>query len=428
MTVKKMMSSTVRNGGTPTGRLFHSQCFASHPLSTVPLSLTLQQRILTRLSVGTIVVAILGAILLLVGRYRYVVPFISKEGELPRTISVAFLGKSMIYFNDFPRFFEEIVSDGQELIQDSCLHGGASISTLLKTGNGMFPQFSVPKSVVGEYHHSSIHDYGSCTAKQLLLGYDVSLRDPAYSIFKDYNSTTYMNPCREDINYLAWSRDHYPHHTPTWDFVLINDNTRDPARNKTRTASIETLETTYVPWLLETGARPVFLWTQAYSLESTPERNMTGLDDVANFTSLTGAGLRSYVDMLSKHLPADQKPLIAPVGLGFLTIYEENIDMWRKLFHCDHIHASPLGSFLQGCIVHYTLTGRMPDKNLVLRHDMSTLWWRARMMQHAWEPANPFPTREEALYLYSVAERVAKDGFLPASYIHYQNGESADSQ
>jgi hypothetical protein len=60
-----------------------------------------------------------------------------------------------------------------------------------------------------------------------------------------------------------------------------------------------------------------------------------------------------------------------------------------------------------------------------LRHDMSTLWWRARMMQHAWEPANPFPTREEAVYLYSVAERVAKDGFLPASYIHYQNGESA---
>jgi hypothetical protein len=75
--------------------------------------------------------------------------------------------------------------------------------------------------------------------------------------------------------------------------------------------------------------------------------------------------------------------------------------------------------------VHYTLTGTRPDKDLVLRHDMSTLWWRARMMQHSWEPANPFPTLDEATYLYNVAERVAKEGYLPASYIHYQDGETA---
>jgi hypothetical protein len=398
---------------------FIRNCIASHPHYGSSFSLILQQRFLTRLGISVL----LGA-LVLVG--RYVVPFIPKaEEELHRTISVAFLGNSMFYFNDFPRFFEEIVSDGHSLIQDSCLHGGASITSLLRNGNGMFVEFSEPEAVVGEYHHSTIYDYGACTPEQLLLGYDVSLHDPAYSIFEDSTTPTYKNPCREDIAYLEWSQHHYPHHTPTWDFVLINDNTRNPSRAKTRAASLETLETTYVPWFLETGARPVFLWTQAYSIESTHSRNMTGLEDVGNFTSLTGAGLRSYVDMISKHMPADQKPLIAPVGLGYLTIYEENIDMWHKLFHCDHIHASPLGTFLQGCIVHYTLTGRMPDKDLVLRHDMSTLWWRARMMQHAWEPANPFPTREEAVYLYSVAERVAKDGFLPASYIHYQNGESA---
>jgi hypothetical protein len=46
------------------------------------------------------------------------------------------------------------------------------------------------------------------------------------------------------------------------------------------------------------------------------------------------------------------------------------------------------------------------------------------MMQHAWEPANPFPTRDEAIYLYDVAERVA-NGYLPPSYTNYQNGETA---
>jgi hypothetical protein len=404
-------------------------CFTSLRFSSLTLSLSLlsfyfQKELLTRLGIGAVALATVVG-LVLVG--RDIIPFTPKDSHLlPHTISVAFIGNSMFYFNDFPRFLEELVSDGHQLSQDSCLHGGASIPSLLKNGNGMNPQFAVPKAVVGEWNGAPIHDFGACTAEQLLFGYDVSLHDPAYSIFAQDNSTTDRNPCLDDINYLKWSEHHYPHHTPAqWDFVMINDNTRNPSRANSRAASLTTLETTYVPWFLEIGARPVFLWTQAYSIESTPDRNMMGLEDVANFTSLTGAGLRAYVDMISKHLPVSQKPLIAPVGLGFLTIYEENRTMWDLLFHCDRVHASPYGSFLQGCIVHYTLTGNMPDKDLVLRHDMSTLWWRARMMQHAWEPANPFPTRDEAIYLYDVAERVAKKGYLPESYIDYQNGETA---
>ena len=155
---------------------------------------------------------------------------------------------------------------------------------------------------------------------------------------------------------------------------------------------------------------------------------MTGLEDIANFTSLTGVGYRAYVDLLTTYLPVEQTPRIAPVGLAFLVVHEENYKLWTQLFHCDNLHASPSGSFLQGCIVYYTIFGEMPNKNVVLRHNMASLWSRARMMQHAWEPANPFPDLITATYLYRVAERVMVEGYIPKSYINYTNGEVACEQ
>jgi len=96
------------------------------------------------------------------------------------------------------------------------------------------------------------------------------------------------------------------------------------------------------------------------------------------------------------------------------------------LFHSDHIHASPSGTFLQGCIVYYTLFGEMPPRNWVVRRNMHSLWNTARMMQHAWEPANPMIHVEAAEYLYGVAERIMVDGEVPKSFIEYRNGEVAD--
>ena len=68
---------------------------------------------------------------------------------------------------------------------------------------------------------------------------------------------------------------------------------------------------------------------------------MTGLEDVANFTSLTRVGYQAYVDLLKSYLPKKQALRIGPVGLAFLTVYEEDFDLWEKLFHSDHLHARP---------------------------------------------------------------------------------------
>jgi hypothetical protein len=128
---------------------------------------------------------------------------------------------------------------------------------------------------------------------------------------------------------------------------------------------------------------------------------------------------------LATYLPLRQSPRIAPVGLVFLAVHEDNLQHWKALFHCDGIHASPSGTFLQGLVMYHTLFGTLPDRDFCVVNDMSVWWQNARMMQHAWEPANPIPDRGMADYLYRMAERVLVHGHVPSSFIPYQHGEYA---
>jgi hypothetical protein len=422
--------------------------------------------------------------------------------------SVAFIGNSMFYFNDFPRFFQALSDDS--IVQNSCLHGGASISSLLMEGNAMYPQFRTEKAILSNVSSSSsiharngndnasleqnqaaddeeetpqhvLYDFGACTVPQLLVGRDDRLYDPGYANPVEVDpSIGQANPCRQDPAYLAYSikvfapppplqpqhqakLSHRPHrlghhnapdddddHSAAqapnenaaevhkhWDYVVINDNTRNPSQFPARMRALANLERFYVPWLLETGATPVFLWTHAYipaadgpCLSINNQTNvalsgLVGLDDVANFTSLTRVGYQAYVDLLATYLPLRQSPRIAPVGLVFLAVHEDNLQHWKALFHCDGIHASPSGTFLQGLVMYHTLFGTLPDHDFCVRNDMSVWWQNARMMQHSWEPANPIPDRAMADYLYRMAERVLVHGHVPASFIPYQHGEYA---
>jgi hypothetical protein len=330
----------------------------------------------------------------------------------------------MFYFNDVPRFLEVLSDD--KVTQDSCLHGGGSISSLITDGNGMYPQFGTNASILTVIHGHAIHDYGACSVQQLLTGVSVyNISSWAEKAMLPENIYT-KNACAEDSFYASFIQSYFDQRKPAYDYVLINDNTRNPARNETRLEALDTLKNYHIPWLLETGARPIFMWTHAYIPAVPMSGSLRGLEDVANFTSLTGAGYRAYAHLLEHHLPPHQKPLIAPVGLAFLTVHEENMDMWYQLFHnWDHLHASPRGTFLTGCVLHYTLFGRMPERATAIQSDMSQLWSRARMMQHYWEPPNPMIDETDAEYLYGVAERVMVRGHVPASYIDYQHGEVA---
>ena len=126
-------------------------------------------------------------------------------------------------------------------------------------------------------------------------------------------------------------------------------------------------------------------------------------------------------------LPALRR--IAASGLAFLAVFEQNVDLWHGLFHnADHLHASPLGSFLQGLCMYHALFGKLPSKDQVVKTHMETFWQTARMMQHAWEAPNPFPTRRQAALLYDIAEQVLEQGYVPTSFVNYTHGEVAYGQ
>ena len=69
----------------------------------------------------------------------------------------------------------------------------------------------------------------------------------------------------------------------------------------------------------------------------------------------------------------------------------------------------------------------MPKVDVAVRGDMFTLWMRARRFQPGEHRRTPFPTEEEAAYLYNVAKRVTVYGHKPRSLIEYSNGEAAEA-
>jgi hypothetical protein len=153
---------------------------------------------------------------------------------------------------------------------------------------------------------------------------------------------------------------------------------------------------------------------------------MGGLESVPEFTSLTYEGYKQYAALLEENLPTSQKPRIAPVGLAFLLVWEDNYDLWTRLFHVDEIHCSPLGTFLQGCVLYHTIFGSMPKNSIAVRGDMFTLWINARRFQPSQQRRNPFPTEEEAEYLYHIALRICVYGHVPRTLTNYENGEATE--
>ena len=81
-----------------------------------------------------------------------------------KDIKVAFIGNSIQYYNDFPRLMEAI--SGYHVTQNSCLRGGASLSTIVELGNGMMKKFNSSNAKTG----SGEYDIGAPSVYDLLLG------------------------------------------------------------------------------------------------------------------------------------------------------------------------------------------------------------------------------------------------------------------
>ena len=330
-------------------------------------------------------------------------------------VRVAFVGNSMMFVNDMPRFMETL-SDGRILQQNSCLHGSVSFSTILRKGNGMYQRWKTKKARMD----NGIWDFGACTVPQLLLGQDrrLTLGNKNGFYWRDG-----LNPCMESEPYYRYLLQEEERNTPSsssWDFVVLNDHTKKPGLPQYRRRSLKALRKTFAPALRRTGAVPILMATHGYvSNQTTMNTDTMDLGNVSDFTTSVLEGYLQYASLLEQELPPKQKPLIAPTGVAFLYVYEQDPDMWEKLFFIDNFHPSPHGSYLMGCVLHTTMFGTMPP----FAHDLTSkyyqapelLWQNARKMQLAGYDPMDWPESDDLEYLNDVCQKVGLNGVLPDS-------------
>lgn len=323
-------------------------------------------------------------------------------------LNVAFIGNSYLFVNDIPRVMEAI-SD-YHIHQESVLHSsGGSLGNLLLTGNGMYPRWRTGEAMIDKYVNEygknvTIYDYGLCTVAQILGGYDDILsygnEDGAY-----YNDG--KNPCIRNQNYFNYIDEKLENSTFVWDYVVLVDQTKRMAVEEARQQSIYALANAYGPLIQSSGAIPVIVDTHAFWSDNT---NMTGLVDIPTFQALIYDGVLDYVSALAQVLPEWQAPVVAPVGLAFLVVYEENYYLWQKLFIDDDIHSSVHGSYLFACVLYATLYGHLPPRSS--NSQLDSIFANSRLLVGQ---DIEYPSAQEAFYYRRVAKRVALDGYIPTS-------------
>jgi len=205
----------------------------------------------------------------------------------------------------------------------------------------------------------------------------------------------------------------------TWDYVIMNDYTQQPARIPTRQKTIQTLKETYIPLFnQEKLIVPILLMTHAYRK---PIKNSDDLYPFGNFTRLLCEGYQEYAraidESLHSFLPDNHDKnksitRIAYVGKAFEILHNENRPLWEKLYYMDDLHPSTYGTLLQGFVLYCTIY--YPDSTKECNppifeydSDVRTLWNDSRRM---YPPEDNvvvhYPSVEDVGVLRKVAIRV----------------------
>lgn len=336
-----------------------------------------------------------------------------------REVSVAFIGNAYLFVNDVPRIMQAISK--YHIHQNSVIHPGGSLGSLLLTGNGMYSAWKTGAADMGQQYikeygrKEGVYDFGMCSVKQLLLGADeyMGYGNP-YGAYKNDG----LNPCIMDPYYYSYVAGNLADEPVKWDYVVLAGQTKRMVVESARNDTLFELVNSYAPMLNQSGAIPLLVDTHAFWSDST---NMTGLgNDVPSFTANIQNGVMIYASALAEVLPRSQAPIIAPVGLAYLTVWEENYDLWRMLFVRDMVHASVYGSYLFACVLYMTIFGhRLPDNDLQLQSEVADLFANSRKLVGG---NHYFPSQEEMLYLRHVAKRVVLKGYVPPSLPKHASG------
>ena len=300
-------------------------------------------------------------------------------------VRVAFIGNSIQYYNDCPRFVANL-SSLRIAHQDSYLRGGANLAELWDGMAHGAPHWASMRNAFsteemmnaasggagggGSDDHNC--DVGSPTV-QALLGCD-------------------------------------SHNKDRWDYVVVNDHTQGPARPVSQKKHEQILLDKYLPLIIDNGATPIIIETHAYRYPGINNSEDLG-STPHEFTHLVRKGVQSYIHALRTKLPETIQPRMAPVGTAFLHVHDDNYKVWESLFDpYDHFHPSPSGTFLQGCVLHWTMFDSPPP---LPRSDeeIRDLWKDARVMHDVKKNGDqgpPLPTMIEAEYLWNVAKIICE--------------------
>ena len=192
--------------------------------------------------------------------------------------------------------------------------------------------------------------------------------------------------------------------------MVLNDHTQGPARDESRRQSLEVLLEKYLPLIYENKSTPIIIETAAYRYPGINRSEDLGKTP-REFQERVRVGVLSYVEALrSSDLTSIVVPRMAPVGTAYLRVHDDDPVAWGALFDpIDHFHPSPSGTFLQGCVLHWTMFGRPPPHLPRTEGGIRDLWRDARVMHDAGDggivgPPLPSPTMAE--YLWNVAGEV----------------------
>lgn len=346
----------------------------------------------------------------------------------PREMAIAFGGNSMLYFNDCPRLVQQMLeatsstsaaagtttstgsSRGRRIVvhQDSCLRGGATLTSLWKHGNGMATKFATPPAIVSlpagkvMSHYQKQCLIPKCNDNKEQGDDDDNANDEADDEESGCKSLVYYNIGSPTIPQMIKSHS-------VWDAVILNDYTQGPARPQSRAESIHTLQTKYTPLLVPSARLVILIQTPAYRA-----RNLKGSDDLGNFESfsdLLASGVHAYAETLrgNDYFGSDSKVRVAPVGEAYRYLYRHNRELWNALYSWDDFHPSPHGTWLQACVIYLVLlNSAATDKNdsdtPKLPPMYNASWWdQSRVMQPTDEDPLPRPTMAEAAELRRIA-------------------------
>ena len=301
--------------------------------------------------------------------------------DLGRPLRIAFVGNSMLHLNDCPGLLVKMLEAPENRIRynvtyDACLVGEQSLASLL--WGSVECTFKHSTSLFGRSKKKKFNEEGEeqedetkITMDDLLLGNPLP-----EELFQDSKSKK-----GEGANVVTQTQAPATNYNK-WDYVVMVDQDRAPAVLSAYRATIRALNrTSFAAKMYDGGATPVLVQTAAY-------RNMTGaraayIGSFDDFHAILTKGYQDYANTLTnyftkrKQQQAPQpyetshktntlrqrhpsKALISPVGQAFVTVQKDHPKLFEKLYHEDHKHPSPYGTYLQACVLYITLVKREP--------------------------------------------------------------------